>query len=96
MWRAGTLAAMRALWPGTFGDREGQIAGVALIAMVFGLAHLGLGLLPAAMASLLGFFLGIVMIAHKSIWPAVIAHGAFDATTFTLLPRMLEHVRHFQ
>jgi membrane protease YdiL (CAAX protease family) len=41
MWRAGTLAAMRALWPGTFGDRPGQIAAVALIAIVFGLAHLG-------------------------------------------------------
>jgi membrane protease YdiL (CAAX protease family) len=92
MWRAGTLAGMRALWPGAFADRNGQIAAMAVIAMVFGLAHLGLGLLPAALASLLGLFLGIIMVVHESIWPAVIAHGVFDATTFALLPSVLKHV----
>jgi hypothetical protein len=40
LWRSGTLAAMRALWPKLFAGRGGQIAGVALIAIVFGLAHL--------------------------------------------------------
>lgn len=55
MWRAGTLAAMRALWPNIFDGRDGQVAAVALIAIVFGLAHLTLGLVPAAAASILGF-----------------------------------------
>ena len=50
LWRSGTLAAMRALWPTLFEGRDGQIAGVALSAIIFGLAHLTLGLLPAAMA----------------------------------------------
>lgn len=86
LWRAGTLAAMRALWPNTFGDRDGQIAAVALIAIVFGLAHLSMGVFAAALAILIGFFLGITMIVHKSIWPAVFAHGFWDATTFALLP----------
>jgi membrane protease YdiL (CAAX protease family) len=89
LWRTGTLAGMRALWPNIFGSRNGEIAAVALIAIVFGL----LQLIMAAMASVIGFFLGVIMIVHRSIWPAVIAHGMFDATAFALLP-WLEHFRH--
>jgi membrane protease YdiL (CAAX protease family) len=92
LWRSGTLAAMRALWPSLFEGRDGQIAAVALIAIVFGLAHLTLGLVPAAMAMILGFLLGIIMVVHQSIWPAVIAHGMFDATSFALVPIALSHV----
>jgi membrane protease YdiL (CAAX protease family) len=92
LWRSGTLAAMRALWPALFEGRAGQIAGVALIAIVFGLAHLTLGLVPAGMAMVLGFLLGIIMVLHRSIWPAVIAHGMFDATSFALIPIALQHL----
>ncbi len=93
LWRSGTLAAMRALWPTLFDGRGGQIAAVALIAIVFGLAHLTLGLLPAGMAMILGLLLGIIMVVHQSIWPAVIAHGMFDATSFALVPIALEHLQ---
>jgi membrane protease YdiL (CAAX protease family) len=86
LWRSGTLAGMKALWPKTFGDRQGQIAAVALIAILFGLAHLRYGLIPAAIASLIGFALGIIMVVHRSIWPAVVAHGLYDATGFFVLP----------
>ena len=94
LWRSGTLAAMRALWPNVFGGRDGQLAAVALIALLFGAGHLGMGMLAAAAAGLLGFLLGAIMVIHKSIWPAVIAHGFFDATTFALLPWSFEHFRH--
>jgi membrane protease YdiL (CAAX protease family) len=30
---------------------------------------------------------------HRSIWPAVIAHGMFDATTFALLPLAMQHLQ---
>jgi hypothetical protein len=30
------------------------------------------------------------MVLHKSIWPAVIAHGMFDATTMALLPLVID------
>jgi membrane protease YdiL (CAAX protease family) len=93
LWRSGTLAAMRALWPKLFEGRSGQIAAVALIAIVFGFAHLTLGLLPAGMAIVLGFLLGIIMVVHRSIWPAVIAHGLFDATSFALIPAALQHLQ---
>lgn len=96
LWRSGTLAAMRKLWPNKFGDRNGQIAAVALIAIVFGLAHLSLGPVAAAMATILGLLLGIIMVLHESIWPAVIAHGMFDATTFALIPIVLHDLQRIQ
>jgi membrane protease YdiL (CAAX protease family) len=45
------------------------------------------------MAMILGFLLGIIMVVHQSIWPAVIAHGMFDATSFALVPIALEHLQ---
>jgi len=96
LWRSGTLAAMRKLWPNQFGNRSGQIAAVALIAIIFGLAHLSLGLVAAAMATVLGLLLGIIMVVHESIWPAVIAHGMFDATTFALIPIVLQQAQHLR
>ncbi|PYK56902.1 MAG: hypothetical protein DME47_00830 [Verrucomicrobia bacterium] len=54
--------------------------------VAFGGAHLPTGALAAVAAGLIGIFLGIILIIHRSIWPAVIARGLFDATTFALLP----------
>ena len=86
LWRAATLAGMRALWPGAFMSRTGESIAIALIGVAFGAAHLSMGALAAVGAGLIGIFLGIILIIHRSIWPAVIAHGLFDATTFALLP----------
>ena len=93
MWRAGTLAAMRAIWPRTFGSFWGQGLAISLIAVAFGAMHIRMGPIAAAGAGVIGLLLGIVMIVHKSIWPAVIAHGVFDATTMALLPWWMEHAR---
>jgi membrane protease YdiL (CAAX protease family) len=91
MWRAGTLAPMRALWPRAFGSRLGQCAAMAIIAIAFGAMHLRMGVLAAVAAGVLGLFLGLIIVVHKSIWPAVIAHGLFDATTLALLPFLLDN-----
>lgn len=94
MWRAGTLAGLRALWPRAFASTGGQIVAVSLIAVLFGLGHLPLGTIGAVVAGLLGLFLGLIIVLHRSIWPAVIAHGCIDATTFALLPFALEKLQH--
>jgi len=94
VWRAGTLAAMRALWPRTFGSRGGQCMAVMLIAVVFGAMHLSMGPIAAALAGVLGCFLGLIIVLHRSVWPAVIAHGLFDAATFAILPWALEKLQH--
>jgi membrane protease YdiL (CAAX protease family) len=85
LWRAGTLAGMRALWPRAFGSRFGQVVAITVIAVAFGFGHFRMGVLGASMAGMLGFFLGLIIILHRSIWPAVIAHGSFDALTFAML-----------
>jgi len=90
------LAGMRALWPKAFGSSRGQYLAVTLIAILFGTMHLGMGLVAAALAGIVGWFLGVIIVLHRSIWPAVIAHGMFDATTFAILPWALEKLQHYR
>ncbi len=92
LWRSAFLAGTRSLWPGVFGSRAGQIAAAALAAVIFGLGHLPQGMLAVFLTGFLGFILGVIMILHRSIWPAVIAHGAFDATSLAMLPLALDAV----
>ena len=94
LWRAGTLAAMRALWPRAFGTRLGEVGAVIIIAIVFGAAHLPMGILPAAIAGLLGILLGLIILLHRSVWPAVLAHGFFDALSLALIPLVLQKLQH--
>jgi membrane protease YdiL (CAAX protease family) len=96
LWRSAFLAGLRTLWPKHFGSRGGQIAAVAIVAVVFGLGHVRMGLIAVAMAAVLGFGLGVIMVVHRSIWPAVIAHGMFDATSLALLPWALEKLQEIQ
>jgi membrane protease YdiL (CAAX protease family) len=90
LWRAGFLAGLRKLWPARFGSRSGAILGVAIAAVAFGLGHLVQGPLAVCFTALLGFGLGLIMVVHRSIWPAVLAHGFFNATSFALIPFALE------
>ena len=96
LWRSAFLAGLRRLWPEKFDSRTGRIAAVALAAIVFGLAHIYMGITAVVAAGLLGFGLGAIMVYHRSIWPAVIAHGMFDATTMALLPLVMEKLHGLQ
>jgi membrane protease YdiL (CAAX protease family) len=84
-WRAGMLAGLLALFPWRFNGTAGQIAAVGLVALVFGLGHLVQGWGGVMMTTLLGVGLGIIIIIHRSIWEAVLAHGFFDAASFGTL-----------
>jgi len=92
LWRSAFLAGLRALWPQRFGSRAGQVGAVFIAALIFGGAHAAQGVLAVGLAGLLGVGLGLIMVFHRSIWPAVIAHGLFDATTFALLPMLMGHL----
>lgn len=91
LWRSAFLAGMKALWPQRFGSRAGQVLAVIICATVFGLGHLAMGSLAVCMAGFIGVGLGLIMIFHGSIWPAVIAHGIFDATSMAMLPWVMTH-----
>jgi membrane protease YdiL (CAAX protease family) len=96
LWRAGTLAGLRALWPNAFGSKTGQVVAVLLIAVAFGAGHFHMGVLAAVLAGVLGVLLGLIMVIHRSVWPAVIAHGSFDALTFALLAWLPGTFQQFQ
>jgi membrane protease YdiL (CAAX protease family) len=96
LWRAAFLAGLRNVWPQPFGSRAGQFAAVAIAAVLFGLGHLAQGVLAVCLTGLLGLALGVIMVLHRSIWPAVIAHGMFDATSLALLPWVSEHLPKLQ
>lgn len=94
LWRSSFLASLRTLWPRQFGSTFGQICAVFIAAIIFGLAHLSMGILAALVAGLLGLGLGVIMVVHRSIWPAALAHGFFDATSMALIPWVMERMPH--
>ncbi|MCE2827771.1 MAG: CPBP family intramembrane metalloprotease, partial [Verrucomicrobium sp.] len=66
--------------------RWGPTVLVALLAaVIFGLGHLPQGPGGVVLTGVVGFILAMVMIGHRSLWAAVVAHGFFDASTFVLL-----------
>jgi membrane protease YdiL (CAAX protease family) len=85
VWRAGVFAGIWALFPKMEQTLWGKSVTVLLAAIVFGLGHLPQGWIGVALTSFLGLALGAIMIFHRSIWEAVLAHGFFDATTFVML-----------
>lgn len=93
LWRSAVLAGLARGWPSFFGSRPGQMAGVFLAAVVFGAAHAPQGVIGATVAGVLGLLLGLIMVWHRSIWPAVLAHGFFDATSFAVLPWAMERLK---
>jgi len=97
VWRAAFLAGFRRVWPRYFSNRRGEMMAVLIAAVLFGAGHLVQGPIAAVMAGLLGVGLGAIMVLHRSIWPAVIAHGMFDATSLALIPwamDKLQELRH--
>jgi membrane protease YdiL (CAAX protease family) len=90
LWRAAFIAGMRRLWPGHFGSRMGGIVAAGIAAAAFGAGHALQGPLAVGLTGLLGFGLGLIMVFHRSIWPAVFAHGFFNATSFALLPLIID------
>jgi membrane protease YdiL (CAAX protease family) len=85
LWRSAFICGLKALWPEKFSSRTGQIAAITIAAAIFGFGHTTQSPLAVLHAGLMGFGFGSIMIYHRSIWPAVIAHGLFDATTMLVI-----------
>ena len=96
LWRSSFLAGLRSLWPRIFGSNRGGIAGAAVAAFFFGAGHYPQGIMAAALISVVGFLLGVIMTLHRSVWPSVVAHGLFDAATLALLPWAMQQMQELQ
>jgi membrane protease YdiL (CAAX protease family) len=91
LWRSAVIAAFKILWPDNFKSNMGQVGAVAIAAVMFGFGHTTQSPLAVLQAGLMGFGFGLIMVFHHSIWPAVIAHGFFDATTMIMVQLNLLH-----
>jgi membrane protease YdiL (CAAX protease family) len=91
LWRSGMFAALAALFPGGFARWPGKLLGIGVVALIFGLGHLPQGLGGVGVTLVLGLGLGAIMLGHRSIWEAVLAHGCLDATSFVLLHWLATH-----
>ena len=72
---------------------------VLLTGVVFGVGHWPQGWLAMVLTGVLGLGLGTIILVHRSIWTAVLAHGFFDATSLALLPyveKLLEAAQKMQ
>jgi membrane protease YdiL (CAAX protease family) len=94
LWRAAMLAGINALFPRQFEKLSGQVIGVMIVAVLFGMGHTAEGWAGIAITALLGFGLGAIMLWRRSIWEAVFAHGFFDAGTFAFLYLLARYYPH--
>lgn len=91
LWRAGMLAGINALFPRLMNKFSGQVTAIFIVAVLFGLAHTTQGWPGVLVTTVLGAGLGAIMVWHGSIWEAVIAHGFFNAASFTFLYVMAKY-----
>lgn len=86
LWRVAVISSFTKLFSPRFSRQSVQILAVVISSLFFGMAHLVQGPLAVVLTALIGMVLGAITLAHRSVWPAIIAHGAFDALSFLLLP----------
>lgn len=85
LWRAVVCAALLRLLPRWEISVRGRLSVVGLAAIIFGLGHLPQGWGGVVLTGILGLGLGAILLFHRSLWMAVLAHGFFDATSFALI-----------
>jgi membrane protease YdiL (CAAX protease family) len=84
LWRATTMSALYRLL-GHWDPRARAVGAIVLSSLVFGLGHWSYGPGAAVGTALIGGFLACVIWRHRSVWPAIMAHGFFDACSFWFL-----------
>lgn len=63
------------------------VARVATVALLYGVASLASGsLLLGALATCCGFAWGLLRVAGRSLWPAVLTHAAWDLAVLVVWP----------
>jgi membrane protease YdiL (CAAX protease family) len=86
LFRGFYLSRVRAL------SRSGIVAIIAT-SLVFGLLHFYQGPLGICQTTAIGLVLAIIVTYARSLWPAIIAHAAFDAANMLLLPWLMKTMK---
>jgi len=82
LWRGATLAGLDQICPKSWSTPMRNVFAIVISSVVFGLGHLYQGPSGIILTGILGALLGIVVLRHGSIWPAVFMHGFIDAISF--------------
>ncbi len=85
LWRGATMRGLLEIAPRTLSPLAKNGIVVIVSSVVFGVGHLYQGVIGVLVTTVLGLALGALTLHHRSIWPSVIAHGCFDATTFLMV-----------
>jgi membrane protease YdiL (CAAX protease family) len=86
VWRGRALADVDA-GPGRSRLHGRALARVAAVALLYGAASLASGsLLLGALAAGCGFTWGLLRVAGRSLWPAVLTHAAWDLAVLVVWP----------
>ena len=85
LWRVATMRGLLEIAPRTMPPFAKNAIAVVISALVFGVGHLYQGVLGVGLTAFIGIALGAITLYHRSIWPAVIAHGFFDASSFLMV-----------
>jgi len=85
LWRAVVFAGLLRWRPHWNDSIRGRLLIIGLAAAIFGLGHLPQGASGVVLTAALGAGLGAILLFHRSLWMAAIAHGFFDAATFVFL-----------
>ena len=85
LWRVATMRGLLEIAPRTMAPLAKNVIAVVVSALIFGIGHLYQGVFGVVLTAFIGIALGAITLHHRSIWPAVIAHGFFDASSFLMV-----------
>ncbi|MCW5557463.1 MAG: CPBP family intramembrane metalloprotease, partial [Verrucomicrobiae bacterium] len=85
LWRAVVFAGLLRWRPQWRDGLRGRLILIGVTAVIFGFGHLPQGWTGVGLTTILGAGLGAILLVHRSLWMAVLAHGFFDATSFLFL-----------
>ena len=85
LWRVATMRGLLEVAPRGWSAAAKSSGAVVVSAVVFGVGHWYQGVVGVGVTALIGLALGAITLHHRSAWPAIIAHGCFDAATFLMV-----------
>ena len=88
LWRVATMAGLQKIAPRHWNQNRKNALALGFSSVIFGIGHLYQGWTGVVATTLLGLVMGGIILRHGSVWPAIVAHGSFNAVSFAALSMM--------
>ncbi len=70
-----------------------NVGAVVVCGLAFGALHVFQGPVGVAQTTAVGIVLGFIVVSGRSLWPAILAHAAFDCANLLVIPHLLEEMQ---